>query len=82
MPVVLDVVPAPGVDAFVLDGEVATLGALPASVEFARGTSTTRRDVGRRTALLRRRVLRDQERGAVSRKYRKQVARETVPALG
>ena len=78
VPLVLDVVPAPGVDAFVLDGEVATLGALPESVEFTRGTLDDAPLVGQaHCSFYDAEYFATKRRGAAARKYRKQFARQT-----
>ena len=78
VPIVLNVVPAPGVDAFALDGEVATLGALPASVEIAFATLADAPHVAR--AHLRfydAEYFETKKRGAVSRKYRDAFTRQS-----
>jgi hypothetical protein len=83
VPVVLNVVPAPGVDAFTLDGEVATLGALPASVEFLRGTLDDAPLVGQaHRNFYDADYFATKKRGAAARKYRKQFARQTSPPAG
>lgn len=80
VPVVLNVVPAPGVDAFTLHGEVATLGALPASVEFARGTLDDAPHVGQAHCnFYDADYFATKKRGAAARKYRKEFARQTSP---
>jgi hypothetical protein len=80
VPVVLNVEPAPGVDAFVLDGEIATLGALPESVEFARGTLDDVPHVGRaHCTFYDAEYFETKKRGAVARKYRRILARRTSP---
>lgn len=83
VPVVLTVVPAPGVDAFVLDGEVATLGALPESVEFVRATLDDAPLVGQaHCSFYDADYFETKKRGAATRKYRKGVARQTSPPEG
>jgi len=78
VPVVLDVVPAPGVEAFVLDGEIATLGALPASVEFTRGSLDDVPLVGQaHCSFYDADYFATKKRGAASRKYRKEFSRPT-----
>jgi hypothetical protein len=80
VPVVLNVVPTQGVDAFVLDGEVATLGALPKSVEFARGTLDDVPLVGQaHCSFYDAEYFETKKRGGVARKYRKAFARQASP---
>lgn len=82
VPVVLNVVPAQGVDAFTIEGEVATLGALPASVEFTRGTLDDVPLVGQaHCSFYGADYFDTKKRGAASRKYRKLFAREMSPAV-
>jgi hypothetical protein len=82
VPVVLNVMPAPGVDAFALDGEVATLGALPASVEIARATVDDAPHVGRaHCSFYDAAYFETKKRGVAARKYRNMFARQSsVPA--
>jgi hypothetical protein len=78
VPVVLNVVPAPGVNAFALDGEVATLGALPASVEIARATLGDAPHVGRaHCSFYDAAYFETKKRGAVTRRYRDVFARQS-----
>jgi hypothetical protein len=80
VPVVLNVVPAPGVDAVTLDGGVATLGALPKAVEFARGTLDDVPLAGQaHCSFYDADYFVTKKRGAATRKYRRLFAHETSP---
>jgi hypothetical protein len=78
VPVVLNVVPAPGIDVFALKGEVATLGALPSSVAFTRATLDDAPQIGRaHCSFYDAAYFETKKRGALSRKYRDRFARES-----
>lgn len=75
-PLVLDIVPAPGVDALSLDGEIATLAALPSRVSFARASLDEASDVARRhVGFYDAEYFATKKRGAVARSYRDDILR-------
>jgi hypothetical protein len=75
-PVVLDLVPAAGVDALALDGEVATLAVLPARVAFGRCGLDDAPEVARgHVRFYDAGYFETKQRGQVSRKYRDEIAR-------
>jgi hypothetical protein len=77
-PVVLDIVPAPGVDAFTLDGEIATLAALPADVTFSRCSLGDAPDVARaHVGFYDADYFATKKRGQVARSYRDDVVRSS-----
>jgi len=66
----------PNADAFTLDGEVATLGALPAAATFERSTITDSPDVARaHVAFYDEKYFATKKRGEVARKYRDDIVR-------
>jgi hypothetical protein len=75
-PVVLEIVPASGVDAFTLDGEIATLAALPAQVTFSRCSLADAPDVARaHVGFYDADYFATKKRGQVARTYRDHVVR-------
>ncbi|MCW5807331.1 MAG: hypothetical protein KIT31_33555, partial [Deltaproteobacteria bacterium] len=79
-PIVLDLVPAAGVTSFALEGEVATLAALPARVAFERAQLGEAGDVAEDVAAAHARFydaayFATKRRGAVARTYRDRFAR-------
>jgi hypothetical protein len=77
-PVVLDIVPAARVDAFTLDGEIATLAALPAQVTFTRGSLADAPDVARaHVGFYDADYFATKKRGQVARTYRDHVVRDS-----
>ena len=80
-PIVLGIEPAAGIDTLSLEGEVATLGALPAHLELARSPLSDAPAVGRaHLGFYDAAYFETKQRGAVSRKYRDEIARHP-PAL-
>jgi hypothetical protein len=77
-PVVLTIVPAPGVDTFVLAGEIATLGALPARLSITRATLDDAPHVGRaHLGFYDAAYFETKKRGQIARKYRDELPRAT-----
>ncbi|HEU4731518.1 MAG TPA: hypothetical protein VFT22_26670 [Kofleriaceae bacterium] len=78
-PIVLEVVPAPGATSIALEGEIATLAALPASVAFDRadlgGDARADQVAAAHARFYDAEYFATKRRGAVARKYRDQVAR-------
>jgi hypothetical protein len=75
-PVMLDVLPGRDVDAFALDGEVATLAVLPARTTFSRCTLDEAPEIGRaHVGFYDAQYFATKTRGDVARKYRDVIVR-------
>ncbi len=82
-PIVLRIEPAPGVDALALEGEIATLGALPARLAIARAGLHDAPEVGRaHLGFYDADYFATKKRGASSRKYRDEIVRRAPKAAG
>ncbi len=69
-PIVLHIEPAAGVDTLVLEGEIATLGALPARLELSHALLDDAPEIGRaHLGFYDAAYFETKQRGAVSRKY-------------
>jgi len=82
-PLVVDITPSRDADSLILDGEIASLGVLPARTTFSRATLEEASDVARsHVDFYDQRYFETKKRGEVARKYRDSVSRSPRPASG
>src|SRR5204862_8140342 len=80
-PLVVELAPSRDAESLILDGEIASLGALPARTTFSRASLEEASDVARaHVDFYDQRYFETKKRGEVARKYRDSVTRSPRPA--